>query len=367
MGDTKLATARLDRLTSLRFLAAFAVFGFHALAFFSGPTLSVLEFLFGAGRAGVTFFFLLSGFVLAWSSRTNDHPGAFYRRRFARVYPAYLAALVFAGTLLAVVDPISLKRGILAPFLLQSWVPDSYIYFGVNVPAWSLSVEAFFYLVFPFLIRGLRRLTSTQLWCTVVSMLLVSAAFALYVNGSNSANSLDDNTFPIWLAFYFPLARLPEFVIGICLALLLRSGRMPHIPWVFASLFASAGFLAANLMSSAFGVVVICIVPFALLIVSAAQRDISGTAGWLRSRWAVKLGAISYCFYLVHHIFVIRLSQQGFRDLGVDGWLACAAALGGALVLAAPLHRFVELPFDKLIRGDGRVSISEGPPSQTRN
>lgn len=46
--------------------------------------------------AGVSFFFILSGFVLVWSFRSSDTPGEFYRRRFARIVPAYVAMCVVA-------------------------------------------------------------------------------------------------------------------------------------------------------------------------------------------------------------------------------------------------------------------------------
>lgn len=92
------------------------VFGFHGLVFFDGPTRGALDHLVGQGRSGVTFFFVLSGFLLAWSARPGDRARSFYRRRFARIYPAYLSSLVFAGALWAILDPAALRRGILTPF-----------------------------------------------------------------------------------------------------------------------------------------------------------------------------------------------------------------------------------------------------------
>lgn len=342
---------RLDRLTSLRFFAAFAVFGFHSTVFFEGPTREVLDAVFGQGRSGVTFFFVLSGFVLAWSSRAGDAPLSFYRRRFARIYPAYIVALLLAAALWALRDPSALSKGPLTPFLLQAWVPDSRTYFAINVPAWSLSVEAFFYLMFPLLILGLRKLSVRWLWGVTALMVVVLTASAAIASQSVSGENLDANSFAVWLAFYFPVARLPEFIFGMTLALLMRRGQMPHIPWSPALGLLAATFTAMVLWPSAYQVAAQCLVPFGILIVSAAQRDLHGTKGWLANRWVVEAGSASYCFYLVHHIFVFRLAQPGFANQGVTGWAALFLALAISLVAAWVLHKVVELRADKWLRG----------------
>jgi peptidoglycan/LPS O-acetylase OafA/YrhL len=70
---------------------------------------------------------------------------------------------------------------------------------------------------------------------------------------------------------------------------------------------------------------------------------------------------MSYCFYLVHHIFVIRLAQPGVRALGVDGLLALAIALAMGLFAAWALHRFVEKPMEKVL--SGRISVTDAAPN----
>lgn len=343
---------RLDRLTSLRFFAAMAVFCFHATAFFTGSTREVLDTIFGQGRSGVTFFFVLSGFVLAWSARPGDKASGFYRRRFVRIYPAYIVALAIAAALLLLRDPEALQRGPLTPFLLQAWVPDSSSYFAINVPAWSLSVEAFFYLVFPLAILGLRRLSSRALWIGCALLVSTTTAVAFYASLTTGPSELSSNSFAVWFAVYFPVARLPEFLLGVSLALLMRRGKIPHIPWALAISAVAVTWAATSIWPSVYAVSAICMVPFGLLIVSAAQRDVAGKPGWLKSRWVVEGGAASYCFYLLHHILVLRLSQPGFASLGFSGWLAFAVTLAASLIGAWLLHKFVELPMDRRLRGD---------------
>lgn len=349
MGD--ITNARLDRLTGLRFVAAFAVFGFHAVVFFEGPTRDVMDWVFGQGRSGVSFFFVLSGFLLAWSSRPGDRPLDFYRRRLSRIYPAYLLALLIATVLWVLRDPAGLQNGLLTLFLVQAWVPDSEAYFAVNVPAWSLSVEAFFYLSFPLAIVLLRQLRAGRLWLVSSLSVAVIVAIAFIASFWIAPDGISGNTVAVWAAVYFPLARLPEFLLGMALALLFKRGALPHVPWALAIVIVTAAYVSMSVWPSVYGVAAQCIVPFAILIVAAAQRDVGGTGGWLRNAWVIHAGAASYCFYLVHHIFVVRLSQPGIAALGLEGWAAWVVALVLSAMTAWVMHRYVEIPMDKRLRG----------------
>jgi peptidoglycan/LPS O-acetylase OafA/YrhL len=91
------AGAWLPSLSGLRFVAVLVVFGFHvhvANVFSDGAIRAVIERIFGPGAGGVSFFFVLSGYVLTWSARPHDTAVRFWRRRFARIYPNYLVALL---------------------------------------------------------------------------------------------------------------------------------------------------------------------------------------------------------------------------------------------------------------------------------
>ena len=85
---------RLPSLTGLRFAAAFGVFGYHFAPHLTGDAHTVLGEVFDRANSGVSFFFILSGVVLTWSRGPGDTPRRFYQRRFARIYPDYLAAWV---------------------------------------------------------------------------------------------------------------------------------------------------------------------------------------------------------------------------------------------------------------------------------
>src|SRR5207244_705333 len=100
---------RLPSLTGLRFYAALLVFLSHAALPIA--TIRLLaddntEYTFlwlarPAGGLGVTFFFVLSGFILTWSARPTDTARAFWRRRAAKIIPSYVVAWVLAMVLVA--------------------------------------------------------------------------------------------------------------------------------------------------------------------------------------------------------------------------------------------------------------------------
>jgi peptidoglycan/LPS O-acetylase OafA/YrhL len=324
-----------------------------------------MQIAFGAGRSGVTFFFVLSGFVLAWSARPSDDARGFYRRRFARIYPAYVVALALGAAALALSEGAGHVRDAwLTPVLLQAWVPNSDWYFAALVPAWSLSCEAFFSLVFPPVRRRLAHgSTRTLAWVgtACVGMPVALALTAMAWGGVGGA-SLSDNSVWVWLTVYCPLTRLPEFVLGMALALALRRGALPRVGLLPAAGASAAVVLACGAVPSVLGVVALPLVPFALLIVAAAQSDLRASSrSVLRHRLLVGLGGISYCFYLVHHVFVARLLEPGIGGLG--GWAAFALALAGALVTAWVLHVLVERPLERRLRGPWRATSAA--PSDT--
>ncbi|MCK1816011.1 acyltransferase family protein, partial [Streptomyces sp. XM4011] len=92
---------RLPSLTGLRLPCAAAVFLVHAWLFtgaFADQRIADAALALGPlGMTGVSCFFIISGFVLAWTARPDDTPARFWRRRAARIYPNH--AVVWSATL----------------------------------------------------------------------------------------------------------------------------------------------------------------------------------------------------------------------------------------------------------------------------
>ena len=157
---------RVNSLTSLRFFAALGVVLFHFPIHFPGTLGKVYELLAAHGYTGVTFFFILSGFLLA--SIYSEKPlvdrsslSKFFKKRFIRIVPTYWFVLLIMLFFLRGQLGMAKEQGLLPErlvdvglhlTLLQAWVPASPFRLHWNEPSWSISVEAFYYLLFPLLL-----------------------------------------------------------------------------------------------------------------------------------------------------------------------------------------------------------------------
>ncbi|MBV9480654.1 MAG: acyltransferase [Acidobacteria bacterium] len=183
---------RLDALTSLRIFAALHVVLFHMRVtgiLAGGPW--VYQNFAGIGYIGVNFFFVLSGFILVYTYAGHSlNPRQFWQARFARIYPAYVLSLVISAPFFFVaVRHLNLPffswsknhlllACILTVCLLQSWVPQAALTW--NSVSWSLSVEAFFYSVFPSLAAYIKRLSPRKVALAGAGFSFLSLAFSFF-------------------------------------------------------------------------------------------------------------------------------------------------------------------------------------------
>ena len=306
--------SHLPALTGVRFLAAFWVVVFHFVRPERIPA-RLLNFV-GHGYAAVGLFFILSGFILTINyldlqGRFLSTPAEFWKSRLTRVYPVYIAALILSiGVVLtgwrAGHDFRSLGHlmwtGILTAVMQQSWLTSTATLW--NAPAWSLSVEAFFYLTFPFLIRVIARIPARRLPAALVIAFLVAMLGPLLGFWDNPTKSYDalPTDFPRFLLMVNPLLRLPEFVFGILLGRLWQHESMPsRAVGPLTIIFGSAAALV--LFSGSVPRVFIgngLLAPFwAVLICALAQGWPAWLYQFLSSRPMVALGEASYGMYIL--------------------------------------------------------------------
>ncbi len=339
----------LPRLTSLRAFAAFAVFFFHIG---HNTNWGPLRAASAHGYTGVGFFFILSGFVLTWSTSPHSSAARFWLRRFARVYPSHFVMLLVALVVPVLAHPVTVE-GTLATFLLvQAWFPQWQVVFGLNGVSWSLSCEAFFYLITPLILGGLRRpgrgpLLVAAGWFVMCSAVAVLAGFA--------------GTSPDVYAYANPLVRSGEFVLGCLLAIAVRRGWRP--PSRVAIGVAAVALMWLMTFSRWFPQSVTGVMfdlPFAMLIATAAGSDIAGRRGLLTQRWLAYLGQVSYAFYLVHELVILNLNPfiGPLVTSRTRGFIAMLALWCVALGCAAVLHHLVEKPAQRFIlrRFAGKVA-----------
>ena len=257
---------QLRPLTSIRFVFALLVVLGHGLDFLkhTGVTRNwpaALLTVISHGYLGVNFFFVLSGFILAYSYQTRlrqrNDCFEFWWTRFARIYPAYLFAfLVFLPTGIFSAWRLGQPRLALvtAAFqlsLTQSWVPAAALEW--NGPAWSLSVEAFFYALFPILFLTTHTYSKRKLVLFLLSAYALSqigaligwcfgTRFATLINGILGFSTMSSEGRTLF-SMYFPLFRLPEFMFGMALGILFT--KVPPLPTIWrhiALLVGCAGF-----------------------------------------------------------------------------------------------------------------------------
>lgn len=358
----------LHALTSLRFFAALHVVLFHTHSLLGDSQPVWLIQLASGGHHAVPLFFVLSGFILHHTYHSTDWstPGAhrhYLVHRLARIYPVYvLSFLVDAprglGYFFSAYDPGSalVKASVSGAAFLsmtQTWVPR--LASAWNAPGWSVSTEAFFYLLCPLLLTRIHRLTLAQSLVGLALMPLAASLGRVLPRLAIDAAGLPAN---IWMPFaeVFPPLRLFEFAFGLLLGRLFTATESSRsaTPLVLAGFFltaiASVLFLSSGYAVPWFGHPHGLLLPFhGLLIICLAVC--TGPLMRVLSCPPLRfLGGASYAIYLLHlpvFAYFLRLADRAH-------WTASPAAFVTYLVLiigsASLVFRFYEEPMRRLIR-----------------
>ncbi len=346
----------LPALTSLRFVAAFWVvlFHVHEIGLNRGGSAAYLDFAM-LGYLGVSFFFVLSGFILVYvyAGRVVA-PRRFWQARFARIYPAYLFSLLVSLGGLFYFWPVTRKQHLEVltlttyPLLLEAWFPKLLLLW--NPVGWSLSVEAFFYLLFPFVLPRLERLPWPRLRLAIPAFWLASVALTggymlLRPDGAAWPTSADNGMFWLGVVKLNPLVRLPEFLLGMGVGLLFLRLPARARSWpvglgaalLFAGIALQRWIPYPMLHSGLLGPA------FALMIFGFATQP--AWAGFLRWKPLLLLGEASYSLYLLHgSVIVMALVMFGRSPNRMAVTVgAVAVAIGVSvlvyLLLENPLRR----------------------------
>lgn len=347
---------RLPTLTGMRFIAAALVFLHHGIwvnVFADQDVVSGYRDLFiNAGHVGVSFFFILSGFVLTWSStsRKQDTFPRYLRRRIAKVYPNHVVTFVAAALL--VTASTHWYAGLANLLLVQSWFPTYDVLFSMNPPSWSLACEALFYCAFPLLLRWTGRIRAERLWWWAggaVAAVLGVAALAQTVVPAGPAmpDGQPVGLHQFWLVYAFPPVRALDFVLGILMARIVLSGRWIRVGILPATALAVACYALASELPYVYQLNAATVIPLALLVPAAAVADAEGRRTGLQGRFARWLGEISYAFYLVHVIVLVwcrgKLGNPGGWDT-VTGLGLLFAGMVLSVLAAWALYALVEKP-----------------------
>lgn len=368
---------RLDSLTGLRFYAALLVFLFHTAIFvnpvdLTGPGINPFanpdiaqwygRIFSNGGFVGVSFFFVLSGFVLSWSAKPSSSTLAFIRRRVVKIFPTHvvtwgLVMLLFAAGV------TNWKSWLSNLLLVHAWFPDFQISQSVNTPSWSLCSELLFYLSLPLIIRPIRRMSVPGLWLSAGAMFLGLIAFQLiamaFLSTRNSGiTPVGDVQF--WWGYLFPVGRMFEFVFGALLAQIVLAGKWFRIHPIAAVGFMVFGYVATYFVPPQFSFNVTTLIPIGVMLATFADADRRGAPTGLRGRVAVWLGNVSFGFYMCQTVSVFYLlyaTGGGTFDVPV-AILVLLGLFAASLFGGWCLYRFVETP---MMRRWGRARNTPKP------
>ena len=353
--------ARLNALTGLRCFAAINIVFFH----FSNPDwFGFLAPVVNAGFASVSFFILLSGFVLAYNYADRARAGEldkvrFWEARFTRLYPIYLLSLLLSWRVVpaeyaAHTHAMFWTGMVLTPLLLQGWVPSLATF--LNTPAWTMSAEAFYYFIFPWLARGKKpaRIGPYLGKMGGVWVLgLVPGALYMAFNPDGIAHPDRWSYGPwLWALKYTPYAHIFSFVFGVMLANL--DAMIPRASQVrlWLGLIGFGGIYGVLSLGPLVPYAIIhdgLLMPlFAFIVLGLAGENPLATA--LGVRPLVFVGEASYCLYLLHFtLWNLIHSSHVLNRLGLalfDPWISYVTLI----VLALLALHLIEKPAQRQLR-----------------
>lgn len=260
------AAPQLDALNGMRFFAVFHIFLYHIWSTrFESPRPQQAPFdkayanletfpawlnnLLAHGYVSTSFFFLLSGFILAYlywapSGELSTTPRRFWWQRFTRIYPVHLIALALTILLFmprfwmdpnAPSVPLAVASGVATATLTQAWfAPLVPIW---SWPTWALSAVVFLYLIMPWLMRVLAKLSRRQalvLLCALppISLVPTLVFLAFFPDGGEGKQN--------WQIFLgsTPLFWVPHFAAGMLMSRIFRISRFEQgwrekpRPWI---------------------------------------------------------------------------------------------------------------------------------------
>ena len=341
---------RLDALTSVRFFFSMFVLVGHFCSHFP---IKLPGFVSAMAPLAVSWFFILSGFIIAHNYSVLDNGKArldFFLLRVARLWPVHAAILTF-GVGFGLFYP-SMQWLLFHYTMTQSWSLSPDIAGGYNGPAWSISVELFFYIFYI-------AFAAPQRWVGwLVALVFIAVGIA-----TPAAHGCFTSITPAraaecsYLLYMFPPVRLLEFVAGVvicrckirapqalgltaAIAVFLGTGWIPRIElWANLAIWEALLILGGG-----------------LLIASLAND------GWLSRLLSLPLlvigGEISYSIYLTHQVVndVILPRTTGLPLLIIFAIVASVTILVSTLLfylLESPARNAVK----RLLRRPTRLKL----------
>lgn len=325
---------KLLAIQALRAVAALLVVLFHAQQAvakrFTEPAFENESYLFAFGAVGVHIFFVISGFIMVYTTASGEQFlfSKFFRRRLQRIYPIYwicVAIYISFIWLLALPSSLTFPKLIGALLLLPQHAA------AIIGPAWTLSFEMFFYVTFGIAMKfGLTRGIILLGW-SFFSLILIGAAFSF----ENAVWKLATNTL------------LLEFLAGSAIGWCLVKGLLPKRGGTFFVATAITLFVAGIIWGyDRLPSVIMWGIPSALLVAGFLMLEERQAAGAALRRLAY-FGDSSYALYLIHILVImlfVSLAETLTMLTQIEPAIAALPIAVASLIMAEVLHHWVERP-----------------------
>jgi peptidoglycan/LPS O-acetylase OafA/YrhL len=349
-------TKKFDALTGARWMFASFVFVYHNRKYWREDINKYLLQFINELHVGVSLFFVLSGFLIAYKYNSPQHKGAFrYGQyiglRLARILPVYW--LILLASYIDWGFPNTYKSVI--TFSLLHGFSNIHNLDGI-AQAWSLTVELSFYFLAPLLFLLWNKSAGRAIGCLLISFVLVVAAGLLWhkING-NKDEYLYPFSFVLHSTFF---GRITEFAAGIYLAGILHKKhpdpfrRLNHLTYIgFAGIVISLfiiGFFQPDIFHHGYDTAAGSMLQFTLIPIFTITwfYGLICEQTWmskiLSSRLFILLGNASFAFYLVH-ISYVNIRLQGWHFFPDRNYILL-------WLVAIALYLLFEKPINDLFR-----------------
>jgi peptidoglycan/LPS O-acetylase OafA/YrhL len=361
---------RINTFEALRTIFILMVFTHHFLLVFANRILRCPLYQAG-GYCAVTFFFMLSGFVMSIGYGNKVCQSSFSYRsyiagRLIRIYPLHLFCLVLALFTYVYTNhlgglPLSwgdMKIYFFNALLLQTWIPLRTVYYGCNDVAWFLADTLFFYALFPVVVRVVNKLSGRRLLSVVIIILAVYYLTLPFVPMRNAH----------WIIYICPLIRFLDFAWGIVLYRLfswveksnfiikfnIMSVKAKTLIELLALLLVAVTLQLYGILPEKWGAVSLYWpAMFVLIFVFAVSGRYGGglVSRLFENKLFYRLGALSFTFYMIHFMVIRVLNtlmlQANIRlSLSLQLLLSMLIAWTGAYII----NRYYEKPVTNYLK-----------------
>jgi len=392
------AAPQLTALNGMRFFAVFHIFLFHLWSIrFESPRQqgafanayanmdsfpSWLNHLIAHGYLSTSFFFLLSGFILAYLYWA---PGGglatsrqyFWWQRLTRIYPAHLIAL--AVTILLFLPrfffdpsapsiPVAVASAVATATLTQAWVPQLVPVW--SWPTWALSAVVFLYLIMPWLMRVLSRLTRGQQITLLVASPAISLVPTLIFLQFFPDGAKGQQNWQIFLGST-PLFWVAHFVAGMLMSRIFGISRFETAwrekskPWLSLGDLALAAVIALSLMpphDQAWRHILRhgALMPLYMFVL----YDLAMGRGLVARVFSLPgmnfLGQLSFSIFIWQNLFMalgFGMAAAAPQSLSLSFWFAVI----GLLAMSVISTRYIEKPLARRLRKRGPTAEIAAP------